>query len=198
MTEDGADANEPVREIGPGKPPALFGTRQPLQGEVVYNFSTSGQPPIALLDGLSLIMDRLFVFPGTRLRFGLNTILMLLPVLGDIIPTLVSVAILIIGLNHYSVPRIVAARMILNSFLDAALGWIPIVGDLFDLFFKADTRNVRLLQAYIGEETSKRRATWQHWVFVLGVLLLFGALFVLLVIGAIALVRWINHAMWGR
>jgi hypothetical protein len=122
---------------------------------------------------------------------------MLLPVLGDIIPSLISVVILLVGLNHYRVPRIVATRMVLNTFLDAALGWIPILGDLFDLFFKADTRNVRLLQQYAIPGQGKPPATWRHWVFVIVVLLAFGVLCVLIVLGMIALVRWINHALWG-
>jgi hypothetical protein len=50
------------------------------------------------------------------------------------------------------VPRIVAARMMLNALLDISLGWIPLVGDVFDLYFKADTRNVRLLQQYARRE----------------------------------------------
>jgi hypothetical protein len=140
-------------------------------------------------------MDRLFAIPGTRLRLGLNTVLLLVPGLGDIIPSLASFLILIVGLNHYRVPRIVAARMVLNAALDAALGWIPILGDLFDLFFKADTRNVRLLREYAGQGELGPRAAWQHWVFVVGVLLFFAVLCVGLTVGILTLVRWMNHTI---
>src|SRR5947199_4961580 len=75
-----------------------------------------GSPTVLdMLDGLSRLMDRAFQLPGTNIRFGLNSILLLLPILGDLIPTLVSAAIVAIGLHHYRVPRIVAARMVLNS-----------------------------------------------------------------------------------
>jgi hypothetical protein len=143
-------------------------------------------------------MDRLFEVPGTRMRFGLNTILLVVPVLGDIIPSLVSILILIAGLGHYPVPRIVAVRMVLNALLDAALGWIPILGTLFDFFFKADTRNVRLLQEYSGLGGGEPRPTWQHWVFVVGILLFAALMCLLLVIGMIAWVRWVDHVFWGH
>ncbi len=168
---------------------------QPLLGEIVYPFPWTGHPPLVLLDRISFVMDRLFAIPGTRLRLGLNTILLLVPGLGDIIPSLAGVLIVIIGLNHYRVPRIVAARMVLNLCLDAALGWIPILGDLFDLFFKADTRNVRLLQEYAGQGEVGQRAAWQHWVFVVGVLLFLAVLCIGLTLCTLILVRWMNHTI---
>jgi hypothetical protein len=165
-------------------------TRAPLHGEVVFHPGDT-QPTLALLDGLSLVMDRLFEIPGTRLRFGLNSLLLLLPILGDIIPTFISVGIVVIGLSHQRVPRIVAARMMLNSLLDCTLGWIPVVGDLFDLFYKADTRNVRLLQEYAGWGEQQPRATWRHWVFVVGLLALFVFIMVLIALGTIVLIQWL-------
>jgi hypothetical protein len=144
-----------------------------------------------LLDLVSFIMDRLVQIPGTRLRVGLNTLLMAIPFVGDALASLVSLGILTVGLGNYRVPRIVAARMILNSTLDAAIGWIPVVGDLFDLFFKADTRNVRLLQEYIGQAEQLPRPTWRHWAFVLGLVGGFGMLLVLMGFAAVALVHYL-------
>ncbi len=193
-----------AEDIGTKKPPERVGwveanshagVRQPALGQIVHDLTSTDQTPLARLDQLSFVMDRLFRVPGTRLRVGLNTILLLVPVLGDLIPSLLSVTILMVGLSHYQVPRIVAARMVLNTCLDAALGWIPILGDLFDLFFKADTRNVRLLQEYAGQGRARPRATWQHWVFVIGVLLFFGALCVAIALGVFILVRWMNQSI---
>jgi len=168
---------------------------QPPVGEIVYHIPFPGQSPLVMLDKLSFVMDRLFLIPGTRLRVGLNSILLLVPVLGDIIPSLASALILIVGLKNYRVPRIVAARMILNTGLEAALGWIPILGDLFDLFYKADTRNVRLLQEYAGRGELGPRAVRQHWVFVVGVLLFFAMLCVGLALSTLILVRSMNHTI---
>jgi hypothetical protein len=167
------------------------GTRQPLHGEVVFHPPNARQAPIEVLDLVSFLMDRCVTLPGTHVKVGLNALLLLLPVIGDIIPALVSVGILAIGLQHYRVPRIVAVRMVLNSLLDISLGWIPVVGDLFDIYFKADTRNVRLLQEYAGQGDQKPRATWRHWAFVLGLLGLVGLMLVLLVLGAVSLAHWI-------
>jgi hypothetical protein len=144
---------------------------------------------------VSFVMDRLVVIPGTKQRAGLNSVLMVVPVLGDVIPTLVSVAILTIGLSHYRVPRIIAIRMMLNSLLDASLGWIPVVGDLFDLYFKADTRNVRLLQEYAGQ--GQPRSTWRHWAFVIGLLGVFGFVLALLILGTITLVQFLLSGRFG-
>jgi len=146
---------------------------------------------VELLDRVSMVMDRLVPIPGTRLRAGVNTLLLLLPVAGDALATLVSLGILLIGLSSRRVPRIVAARMVLNSLLDASLGWIPVLGTLFDLFFKADTRNVRLLQEYAGRGETPAPSTGGHWLFVLGVLALFALVLALLALGVVALALWI-------
>jgi Domain of unknown function (DUF4112) len=169
---------------------------RPLAAEAIPGLSPSRrarQSPVAQLDRLSYVMERWFAVPGTRLRFGLNTILLLLPVVGDLVSSVVSVAILIVGLKNYRVPRIVAARMVANACLDSVLGWIPILGDLFDLFFKADTQNVRLLQEYAREGQNPPRALWRHWAFVIGVLILLTLVGVLIGIGFFALVRWMTR-----
>jgi Domain of unknown function (DUF4112) len=168
----------------------------PLEGEVLLaGSSPESQGPVALLDLVSFVMDRLVQVPGTRLRIGLNSLALLLPVFGDVITSLVSVGILVIGLTSYRVPRIVAFRMVLNTLLDTSLGWIPVVGDLFDMFFKADTRNVRLLQEYLGHGTRPPRPTWRHWAFVLGLLAAFAAVLALIVIGLVALVHLITQSL---
>jgi hypothetical protein len=156
---------------------------------------SQGTTVLDLLDGLSLLMDRLFQIPGTRVRFGLNSIFLLLPVLGDVIPTLVSALILAIGLSHHRVPRIVAARMVFNTLLDAALGWIPIFGDLFDLWFKADTRNVRLLMEYASADARRSPSTWRHWLILLGALAGLLLILTLVVLGTIYLVHLLLQAI---
>jgi hypothetical protein len=169
----------------------------PVRGEIVVNEA----PPmpkttVDFLDWVSFVMDRLIQVPGTKLRVGLNTPLMAIPVLGDIIPSMISFTILAIGLNHYRVPKVVAARMVFNSLLDAGIGWIPVAGDLFDVWFKADTRNVRLLQQYAG--TEKPPSTWQHWLFLLGLLGLFLLLAAGIVWSAVAVIEWFIRLVRGN
>jgi hypothetical protein len=172
-------------------------TRRPLEGEILLP-PRQINSPVEFLDLVSFLMDRCFIVPGTDVRFGLNAIFLLLPVLGDVIPGLVSLGILAIGLHSYRVPRIVAARMVVNSLLDISIGWIPVVGDLFDLWFKADTRNVRLLQQYIGTSAEPPPATWRHWLFVLGVIGLTLLVLVLVVLGVIAFIHWIAAVIRGE
>jgi hypothetical protein len=169
--------------------------RQVREGEII-NLRTPPDPNLAMLQAISLVMDRLFQVPGTRLRFGVNSVLMAVPVLGDVIPSLISLFILTIGLKNYRVPRVVAARMMFNSLLDASLGWIPVFGDIFDLYFKADTRNVRLLEQYIRPE-NQQPPTWGHWLFLGGLLLIFLIVLMLVIAGGVALGMWLFGNMQG-
>jgi hypothetical protein len=161
------------------QPPPLKGT--------VYDLRRDQTSLLANLDKVSYLMDRLIAVPGTDLRVGLNTLLLVLPVAGDGIASLVSFGILALGLSNHRVPRIVATRMVLNSLLDASVGWIPVVGDLFDLFFKADTRNVRLLMEYAGPNRDHARTTAHHWAAVLGLAGVFVMVLALLGTAVVAL-----------
>jgi hypothetical protein len=162
-------------------------SRKPVQGEIIYPDQQGSALPALQL--ISLVMDRLFKVPGTELRFGINSLMMAFPIVGDIIPSIVSLAIVMVGLKNYRVPRVVAARMVFNSLLDASIGWIPVVGDAFDLFFKADTRNVRLLEQYARPE-NQQPSTWRHWLFLGGIGALFLGVLVLIAIGMITLIAW--------
>lgn len=171
---------------------------EPLKGEVLFGpppGQMQQQPVLALLDLTSFVMDRLFEIPGTKMRVGLNTLLLLLPVAGDALSSAVSVAILAIGLSAFRVPRIVAARMMANSLIDASVGWIPVVGDLFNLWFKADTRNVRLLMEYAGKGDAEQPSTWKHWLFVVGMALAFLLVLTVIVIGVVVLTSAAWHAL---
>src|SRR5438034_658627 len=70
---------------------------------------------IDLLDLISHVMDRCFEVPGSRFRFGINSLLLLMPGLGDAIAAAISLFILAVAIGHYRVPHIVATRMILNT-----------------------------------------------------------------------------------
>jgi len=137
-------------------------------------------------------MDRAIKIPGTRITIGLDALLGLLPIGGDALTGLIQTGIVLAALFHYQVPRAVAARMAANVLLDTALGAIPFVGDAFDVFFKANTRNLKLLQQVQEQRTQKREVeTWRSIAFlgVLGVGLL--TMLALLVIGFFAVVAWL-------
>src|SRR3954465_14073654 len=83
------------------------------------------------LERLAWLMDRAFHIPGTRISVGLDALLGLLPVGGDVLTGLVQARVVLVPLSHYKVPRTVAARMMANVLIDTAVGAIPILGDLF-------------------------------------------------------------------
>jgi hypothetical protein len=101
------------------------------------------------LEQLARWMDSVFEIPFLKLRFGLDAILGLLPGGGDVGAALVSVYILSAA-NRHGVPRATILRMALNIALDFMVGSIPIAGDLFDVYWKSNQRNVELLRRHMA------------------------------------------------
>lgn len=129
----------------------------------------------------SVLLDSAFRVPGTRITFGLDPILGLIPGVGDLTTPLFS-ALLLIHAVRLRIPRVVQVRMLFNAAIDLALGFVPVVGDLFDFGFKANVRNLALLERHARPGTE---ATAADWVFVLLVLVvLFGLAAIPILIGA--------------
>ena len=100
------------------------------------------------LERIAWLMDRAIKVPGTRISIGLDALLGLFPVGGDLLTGIVQAGVVILALYHYRVPKVVGIRMMGNVLLDIGVGAIPLLGDLFDVAFKANTRNLRLLEPY--------------------------------------------------
>lgn len=98
------------------------------------------------LERLAWLMDRAIPIPGTKLRVGLDAILGLIPGVGDSLTGVIQTALVLTTLANYRVPKAVAARMATNVVVDNLVGLIPGLGDLFDMGFKANTRNMALLR----------------------------------------------------
>ena len=109
------------------------------------------------------MFDSVFRIPGTRITFGLDPILGLIPGVGDLASPLLSLFFLWHGLR-LGVPAVVLARMALNVLIDAGLGSIPVVGDFFDFGWKANAWNLALLERHA---TPGRRPTSGNYVFVI-------------------------------
>jgi len=103
---------------------------------------------VARLEALGRLMDGMFVLPGTNIRLGLDAIIGLVPVAGDVISGLVS-SYLIWEARQLGAPRWLIARMMANTFLDTTIGAIPLVGDAFDLMFRANMKNMALLRRHM-------------------------------------------------
>jgi uncharacterized protein DUF4112 len=96
-------------------------------------------------------MDGAFLIPGTTIRFGLDGIVGLIPVAGDMIAGLVS-TYLIWEAKQLGAPRWLIARMLANAFLDTAIGSVPVVGDAFDVLFRANMKNMALLRRHLQKK----------------------------------------------
>ena len=104
---------------------------------------------LARLRRLAWLVDAGFGVPGTRFRFGLNGLLGLAPVAGDALLGLVSLYI-VWEARRLGAPPALQARMVANVAVEVVGGAVPVLGDLFDMPFKANLRNLALLERWLG------------------------------------------------
>ncbi len=105
---------------------------------------------LALLENFSSTMDSKFSIPNTTIRFGLDPIIGLIPIVGDVIGLAISSGMFFVILKN-GVSRKVKIMMALNIIIDALLGAVPFLGSVFDFYFKANSRNLTLLKKYYEE-----------------------------------------------
>ena len=110
----------------------------------------------------AVLLDSYFRLPGTPIRFGLDAILGLVPGLGDI-STPVFAGLILLHAVRMRLPLVVQARMVLNAGIDMLLGLVPLLGDLVDVAWKANLRNLALLERHARPGTTPSRA---DYVFV--------------------------------
>jgi hypothetical protein len=134
------------------------------------------------------LMDSQFRLPGTRFRFGLDPLLGLLPIVGDLSSTAVSVALLLTMLRHGASGAVVV-RMALNILIDTVVGAIPIIGNIFDFAYKSNERNVALLRRHYAEGRHPGSGKGLVALVLLGFLVVFG----LVAWGSVALLSWVWH-----
>ena len=105
---------------------------------------------------LSKRLDETFTIPGTKHKIGIESLIGAIPVIGDLIGGILSTYIMYSGIKMGASPRIIA-QMAANIAVDFAIGSIPIVGDLFDFVWKANKKNVKLIEevSILNEETNK-------------------------------------------
>ena len=111
---------------------------------------------LARIDRVSPLLDSAFGIPGTRLRFGLDGLLGLVPGIGDTVTTLIATTILYEAWRA-GVRKRTLVRMGLNVAGDSLLGVVPLVGDVADFFFKANRRNLELARRDIAEQEHQDR-----------------------------------------
>jgi hypothetical protein len=133
------------------------------------------------------LLDSAFEIPGTRIRVGLDPLIGLIPVLGDLIGMVVGGYIVLLA-ARLGAPRVVLMRMLLNVAIDSVLGSVPVAGDVLDAAWKANLMNARLLERTLADPKAAGRSSF--WV-VLG--MLFAVLAVC--VGGILLTIWLVHLL---
>jgi hypothetical protein len=107
----------------------------------------------------AVVLDSLFRVPGTSIRFGLDALVGIIPGIGDIASPVYTGLILLEGLRR-RVPMVVQARMVLNAAIDMGVGLVPILGDIADVAWKANLRNLALLERHSQPGTLPRTADY--------------------------------------
>jgi hypothetical protein len=153
------------------------------QNDVVT--SRAAVKPVALdaLRRWAVLLDSAFRIPGTRIRFGLDAIIGLIPGIGDI-STPAFAGLLLLQAVRMRLPIVIQARMVLNAALDMLLGLVPILGDLVDVGWKANLRNLALLERHARPGVAPARG---DYVFVWICL----ALLALIAITPVVLIVWL-------
>ena len=138
---------------------------------------------------LETLLDEAFRIPGTPIRFGLDALVGLVPGFGDVLAGLFSLLIPIAAWIR-GAPYVTLLRMAANLGIGVLVGSIPILGDAFDVAWKVNRRNYRLLTRHLGEP---RRHTWRDWAFLLFLAAILGLVFAIPVVVVLWLVLWLLH-----
>jgi hypothetical protein len=118
------------------------------------------------LDYIAALLDDMFRIPGTQIRFGLDALIGWIPGIGDAMTGIASFLIILASWRR-GVPPITLVRMIANVLLETTLGAIPVAGDVFHIFWKANRRNYRLLTREKEQPGTSARRDWWFLIFML-------------------------------
>jgi hypothetical protein len=144
---------------------------------------------VATAELLAKVLDTTVKIPGTPLYLGLDPLLGLIPGIGDMLANLIGTFILILA-ARLQVPQIIMVRMSLNLLINGTIGAVPILGDLFSVWFRSHSRNAVLLRE---AATKPYRNNQRDWFYVAGIIS--GTVVLLLL--AIAAVLWIVVKLWA-
>jgi len=142
---------------------------------------------LELLRRIAQTLDSALPVPGTSFRFGLDPILGLIPGVGDLVSPLFALGILFQA-RDLRVPRVVQLRMIFNVAIDVLTGFVPLIGDLFDFAWKANNRNMALLERHADEEHDPSAGDWAFVALCVALLVVIAAVPFLLLGWAVNLI----------
>ena len=138
---------------------------------------------LSRLRGIATLLDDAVRLPGTNIRFGLDALLGLMPGAGDAVTGAVAAYAIVLA-ARLGAPPVVIARMAVNVLVDVAVGTIPVLGDIFDVGWKSNRKNVQLLERYQLEPQKVNAASWLVVILVLFVI-------IAAIVGVFMLAAWI-------
>lgn len=143
---------------------------------------------LVALRKFSILMDEAVGIPGTKVRFGLDPLLSLVPGIGDVISALLS-AWIVMGALRHRVPMRKVWLMVFNILLDMTVGEIPVLGNLFDLAFEENIINMRMLMKHRNRQLPPRKLSEVAGTVAVIVL-------VIIVVGILSVAALIAGVIW--
>lgn len=130
---------------------------------------------LAGLRRIAELLDNAFAVPGTSYRIGLDPIIGLVPGIGDLVSPLFTIGMLLQA-REFGVPKVVQARMLINVAIDTLVGIVPVFGDLFDFAWKANDKNLALLELHAREERGGSRGDWAFVTLMIALVVILGVI----------------------
>ncbi|MEH2139658.1 DUF4112 domain-containing protein [Nostoc sp.] len=150
-------------------------------------------PTLKRLRQLSRLLDNIVTIPGTKIGFGLDPILGLIPIGGDFLGVMFS-SYIILEAARLGVSRATLGKMVFNVIVDGLVGTVPVLGDFFDFAWRANTNNIKLLEEYLKFPSEQKSADRLFIVALLVGLLLMSIVLIAL---PVILIRMLWNALTG-
>jgi hypothetical protein len=168
-------------------------SRSPLQNSSTNTLSKSHAASLRRLRRISHLLDNAIPIPGTKYRIGLDPILGLIPGGGDLLGSIFA-GYIVFKSAQMGVPQETLVQMAANIVFDTVAGTVPVAGDLFDVAWKANVKNIELLDAHLGSPEQGKKADWLFVAaLLLGLMLIVGGVIFL----SVTLLGWLFRAVTG-
>lgn len=168
-------------------------SRSPIKNSVANTLNQSHVASLRRLRRISHLLDNAIPIPGTKYRIGLDPILGLIPGGGDLIGSIFA-GYVVFKSAQMGVPRETLVQMATNIVFDTVAGTVPVAGDLFDVAWKANIKNIELLDAHLGSPEQGKKADWLFVaVLLLGLMLIVGSIIFL----SVTFLGWVFRVFTG-
>ncbi|MEG5059190.1 DUF4112 domain-containing protein [Microcoleus sp. A2-C5] len=168
-------------------------SRSPIQTPATNTLNKSQIASLRRLRRISHLLDNAIPIPGTRYRIGLDPILGLIPGGGDLIGSIFA-GYVVFKSAQLGVPQETLIQMAANIVFDTVAGTVPVAGDLFDVAWKANVKNIELLDAHLGSPEPSKKADWLFVAaLLLGLTLIVGGVIFL----SVMLLGWLFRVLTG-